>query len=140
VGGAVSDYLLDTNILILYFRKTKGYQELFDSLAHDDLLYIPAMTRLEIIRGMRDREREDTFDFLNSLETIEITIVIADRAGELIRLWETRGMLLGDADAIMAATALNHGLALVTTNVKHFPMKDLVVYQADENGKLTLRE
>jgi predicted nucleic acid-binding protein len=136
----MSDYLLDTNILILYLRKTDGYYELLDTLAKDDTLYISAITRLEIIRGMHERERKDTFDLLDSLETIDITIKISDRAGELIRSWRTRGIILEDADAIIASTALNSGLALVTTNAKHFPMPDLVVYQADKYGKLTLRE
>jgi predicted nucleic acid-binding protein len=58
----------------------------------------------------------------------------------LIRSWKSRGVTLGDADVIIAATALAHNLTLVTTNAKHFPMSDLVVYQADEHGKLTLRE
>ncbi|MCQ3937528.1 MAG: hypothetical protein DPW18_10845 [Chloroflexi bacterium] len=136
----MSDYLLDTNILILYLRKTPGYLELLDTLAADDTLYISAITRLEIIRGMRDREREATFDVLDSLETIEISIEIADKAGELIRTWRTQGVVLEDADALIAATALEHGLALVTTNAKHFSMPDLVVYQADEQGKLSLRD
>ncbi len=136
----MSDYLLDTNILILYLRKTEAYYQLLDELAKDDTLYISAITRLEIIRGMHEREREDTFELLGSVETIEITIEIADQAGELIRSWRTRGMILEDADAIIAATALNHDLALVTTNAKHFPMPDLVVYRADRYGKLTLRE
>lgn len=136
----MSDYLLDSNILILYLRKTKGYYELLDTLAKDDTLFISVITRLEIIRGMHEREREETFDLLESLATIDITIEIADSAGELIRSWRTRGVVLEDADAIIAATALNSGLALVTTNAKHFPMPDLVVYKADENGKLTLRE
>jgi predicted nucleic acid-binding protein len=136
----MSDYLLDTNILILYLRKTSGYLELLDTLAADDTLYISAITRLEIIRGMRDREREATFDVLDSLETIEISIEIADKAGELIRTWRTQGVVLEDADALIAATALEHGLALVTTNAKHFSMPDLVVYQADEQGKLSLRD
>ncbi len=136
----MSDYLIDTNILILYLRKTAGYYELLDTLAADDALYISAITRLEIIRGMRDREREATFDILDSLETIEINIEIADKAGELIRTWHTKGVVLEDADALIAASALEHSLALVTTNSKHFPMPDLVVYQADNQGKLTLRK
>ena len=136
----MSDYLLDTNILILCFRKTEGYRALLDTLAKDDTLYISVMTRLEIVRGMREHERNDTFNLLDSLEAIDITIEIADKAGELIRLWRTKGMILGDADAVIAATALNHELALVTTNAKHFPMPDLVVYQADRYGKLTLQE
>jgi len=136
----MSDYLLDTNILILYLRKTEGYYELLDTLAADDTLFISAITRLEIIRGMRDREREATLNILDSLETIEISINVADKAGELIRTWRTKGIVLEDADALIAATALEHGLALVTTNAKHFPMPDLVVYQADKQGKLTLRD
>jgi predicted nucleic acid-binding protein len=136
----MSDYLLDTNILILCFRKTDGYRELLDTLAKDDTLYISAITRLEIVRGMRDHEQKATFDLLDSLETIDVTIEIADKAGELIRQWRTKGIILGDADAIIAAAALNHGLALVTTNEKHFPMTDLALYQADKYGKLTLRE
>lgn len=136
----MSDYLLDTNILILYLRKTVGYYELLDSLAKDDTLYISAMTRLEIIRGMRDKERKITFEILDSLDNIDISIEIADTAGELIRAWRTKGATLEDADAIIAATALTHNLVLVTTNSKHFPMSELVVYQADEFGKLTLHE
>lgn len=132
--------MLDTNILILSFRKTEGYRELLDTLAKDDILYVSAMTRLEIVRGMRDHERNETFNLLDSMETIDVTIEVADKAGELIRAWRTKGMILGDADAVIAATAINHNLALITTNEKHFPMPDLVVYNADKNGKLTLRE
>ncbi len=98
------------------------------------------MTRLEIVRGMQERERKETFDLLDSLETMPMTVEVADMAGELIRSWRARGITLGDADAIIAASALQEGLALVTTNAKHFPMPDLVMYQADEQGKLTLRE
>lgn len=136
----MSDYILDTNILILYLRKTAGYYELLDALAKDDTLYISAITRLEITRGMRDHERKDTFELLDSLETIDITLEIADQAGELIRSWQTQGVVLEDADVMIASTAQHHGLALVTTNAKHFPMPDLVVYQADQTGRLTPRE
>ncbi|MFZ5880756.1 MAG: type II toxin-antitoxin system VapC family toxin [Chloroflexota bacterium] len=136
----MSDYLLDSNILILYLRKVKAYDELLDTLAKDDTLFISAITRLEVIRGMRERERQDTFELLDALETLDVTSEVADGAGELIRLWKTRGMLLEDADTLIAATALAHGLTLVTTNAKHFPMPDLVVYQADEQGRIKLRE
>jgi len=135
----VSDYLLDTNILILYFRKAEGYDDLLDALSGDDGLYISAITRLEIVRGMRDREREATFDLLDSLQTIPMTADIADLAGELIRSWQIRGVTLGEADAVIAASALHKGLTLITTNVRHFPMPELAVFQADEEGHLTPR-
>jgi len=95
------------------------------------------MTRLEVVRGMRDREREDTFNLIDSLETISITGELADSAGEIIRSWRGRGITLSDADAIIAASAIHRGLALVTTNAKHFPMPELIVFQADEQGHLS---
>jgi hypothetical protein len=38
---------------------------------------------------------------------------------------------------LIAATVIHHGLPLVTTNPKHFPMPDLTVYQTDDAGKMT---
>ena len=132
----MSDHILDTNILIRYLRKTKGYKDLMREIGQKGWTYISAMTRLEIVRGMQDRERADTFDLLDNLETLHVTAGIADLAGELIRMWRGRGMILSDADSIIAATAINHGLTLVTTNAKHFPMPELTVLQADEDGNV----
>ncbi len=136
----MSDYLLDTNILIQCFRKTAGFLEMLASLARDDMLYISAITRLEVVRGMQDREREETYHLLNSFGTLEISADVADKAGELIRTWRKQGVTLEDIDALIAATAIHHGLALVTANARHFPMSDLVVFQANDKGKLTLRK
>lgn len=136
----MTDYLLDTNILIRCLRKTVGYRELLTTLAASDWLTISAMTRFEVIRGMRDHERESTFDLLNSLETLTVSAEIADAAGEIVRTGRTKGFSHEDADAVIAATAMQHNLALVTTNARHFPMHNLVVYEADAVGKITLRE
>ncbi len=136
----MTNYLLDTNILIQCFRRSSGFLDLLASLARNDELYISAMTRVEIIRGMQERERETTYNLLDSFETIGVSVEIANNAGELIRAWRKRGMILEDTDALIAATALNHGLALLTTNAQHFPMQDLIVFQADEQGSITLRE
>jgi len=136
----MSDHLLDTSILIRYLRRVPGYRDMLRSMGVEGWLYISAVTRLEIVRGMRESERQATFALLDSLETIQMTSEVADLAGELIRLWRPKGVILGDADAVIAASALKHGLALVTTNARHFPMPDLIVFQADEEGRLTPRE
>ncbi len=70
------------------------------------------------------------------MQTIPMIADIADLAGELIRSWRTRGVTIGEADAVIAATASHHKLTLVTTNARHFPMPELVVLQADEEGHL----
>ena len=132
------DYILDTGVLIRHLRDYQGYPELVDRLTDEGDVFISAMTRLEIVRGMRERELDDTFELLDSMETVNVTRWVADQAGEIIRYWKTRGNPIGDADAIIASSALQHGLTLVTTNPKHFPMPELNTLQADEQGKLTL--
>ncbi len=136
-GGAVSDHILDTNILIRYLRKMTGYRVLLRAIELKGWTYISAMTRLEIVRGMQERERRETFNLLDSLETIPMNSEVADLAGELIRSWRGRGINLSDSDALIAASALYKDLTLVTTNARHFPMPELVVLQADEEGRLT---
>jgi predicted nucleic acid-binding protein len=136
----VSDHILDTNILIRYLRRMAGFKDLLLDIERKGWTYISVMTRLEIVRGMQERERQETIALLDSLETIPLTSEIADLAGEMIRSWRGRGTILSDADAIIAAFALQEDLTLITTNGRHFPMHDLVVYQADEHGNLTLRE
>jgi predicted nucleic acid-binding protein len=135
----MSDYLFDSGILILHLRKQPGYPELTARLLDEANTYISAMSHLEIVRGMRDREHTKTFTLLESFETIPMTGEIADLAGDLIRSWRTHGVILGDADAVIAASALHDGLTLVTTNARHFPMPELSVLQADETGILTPR-
>ena len=88
---------------------------------------------------MVDREHAKTFNLLVSFETIPMTGEIADLAGKLIRSWRKRGVTLGDADAVIAASALRSSLTLVTTNARHFTMSELTVLQADEAGVLTPR-
>jgi len=135
----VSDHILDTNVLIRYLRKMTGYRDLLRAVELKGWTYISAMTRLEIVRGMQELERHETFNLLDSLDTIPMNTEVADMAGHLIRSWRGRGINLSDADAVIAASALSRGLALVTTNPKHFPMPELIVYQADEKGNITLR-
>jgi predicted nucleic acid-binding protein len=133
----MADSLLDTSILIRYLRRMPGYRDLLQQMDRSGELHISAITRLEILRGMRERERADTFLLFDGLHTISIISAIADLAGELIRTWRERGAAIGDADAIIAATAIHHKLTLVTTNARHFPMPELAVLQADEEGRLT---
>ncbi|MFZ5923345.1 MAG: type II toxin-antitoxin system VapC family toxin [Chloroflexota bacterium] len=136
----MSDHILDSNILIRYLRKVSGYKDLLGEIERKGWTYISAMTRLEILRGMLERERQDTSALLNSLETVPITSEIADLAGEMIRSWRGRGVILSDADAVIAATAIHHGLTLVTTNPRHFPMPELDLQIADDMGNLAPRQ
>ena len=132
------DHLLDTGILIRYLRNRPGYAALLARLAGEGELWIASFTRLEVVRGMREPERGPTLALLNALRTYALDAETADQAGELIREWQGRGVTLSGPDAVIGASALRCGAALVTTNARHFPMPDLDVLAADEEGRTSL--
>ena len=133
----MSDLLLDSGVLILHLRNQSGYTSLLNQLAEQGTLFISTMTRFEILQGMKERERENTLETLSVIESLPVVDEIADQAGELVRTWRAKGVTLGISDVLIAATALEHHLDLVTTNPKHFPMPELTVLQADEQGNLS---
>jgi len=84
------------------------------------MLYISAVTRAEILAGMRPREEQMTMELLASLSNLPVTTDVADRAGRLIYTAGRQGVQTSFPDALIAATALEHDLTIVTTNVRHF--------------------
>ena len=132
----MADHLLDTGILIRHLRNRPGYRELVGRLADEGQLYIASFTRLEVVRGMRDHEGEATFALLDALWTHPLDAKTADQAGEMICAWRQKGITISGPDAVIAASALRCRATLVTTNPKHFPMVELMVLGADEEGNL----
>jgi tRNA(fMet)-specific endonuclease VapC len=83
-------------------------------------LSISAITRLEVHAGMAAEERYATQKLLSRFVTYDLGGEIAGRAGDLIAEKGGQGTTLSVPDAIIAATAIVHNLALVTLNQAHF--------------------
>ena len=58
--------------------------------------------------------------FCGSSEVLAITPPIIERAAEIYANLYRRGLLIGDADILIAATALSHGYVLAANNGFHF--------------------
>ena len=127
----MTDYLLDTNILIFQLRGNPTVSQLLSDLNQRGTLNISVITRTEIFAGMRPNEASVTLALLNALQTIPLETAIADQAGRLIYQYARQGITLSIADTLIGATALEHNLTLVTTNAKHFPMSDLLLHLVD---------
>ncbi len=116
----MGELLLDTNVLVLHLRKRGSVTEFLLKWGQQDNLHISVVTRTELIAGMRPREERTTMDLLASLRNLPVTPAIADRAGRLIYAKARQGIQISFPDALIAATALEHELTVVTTNARHF--------------------
>jgi predicted nucleic acid-binding protein len=123
------DYLLDSCILIRHLRRHDPTTALLSKLALEGRVGIATISRLEIVEGMREHEREGTIQLLDSLLSYPLDAAIADLGGEFIRRYRVQGITLDKPDAIIGATAISHDLVLVTYNSKHYPMPELHRYQ-----------
>jgi predicted nucleic acid-binding protein len=80
------------------------------------------LTKVEILRGMRPEEEPGTRNLLAAFDWIEVDDTIAEIAGELGRRFFRSHQGIGATDLVVAATVIQIGGELWTTNLRHFPM------------------
>jgi tRNA(fMet)-specific endonuclease VapC len=112
----MANYLLDTGIVIRHLRGQRRVVQLLRGFGALGRLSIATVTRLEMHAGMSPEEKDATQKLLSRFVTFDMDRDIADRAGDHIRENSLHGISLSVPDAIIAATAVKHGLTLVTLN------------------------
>jgi predicted nucleic acid-binding protein len=125
----MASYLIDTNILVLAIRRQQARAELFNTLlAAGHSLSCSVITIGEICARMRPHEVQRTEELLAALGAYNVTEQIARQGGSLKNVWAAKGRTLTLADTIIAATAIQYDLILVTENRKDFPMPEIRLY------------
>ena len=115
--------LIDSDVLVWL---TRGHPGAAARLVREPVWHISAVTYIELAQGCRNQaELERLKQGLSARDTqiMPVNEAISERAMRLIDLHALGdGLQLGDA--LIAATALEHGLPLLTANVKHFKSID----------------
>lgn len=111
--------LADTDVLIWFFRGRRSARSALQKCAAVEL---SAITYMELAQGVRDGNelkilrravRENGWSILPVSESVSY------RAMALIESYAVpRGLRV--ADALIAATSIEHGLTLMTANVRHY--------------------
>jgi predicted nucleic acid-binding protein len=111
--------LIDTDVLIWM---TRGHVGAAVKLQTVIPWRISAVTYMELAQGCRNKEelvRVKKGLALCQTEIIPVSVAISDRAVQLIDAYAlSHGLQLGDA--LIAATAFEYHLTVLTANAKHF--------------------
>ena len=120
-----SKVLLDTDTLSFYIKHyPKVVAVAQNYLRQYNFFTFSIITRFEILRGLKANGATTgikSFDFLCSQnEVIELDDKIIVRAADVYADLYKRGLLILNADILIAATALVNNLPVVTNNESHF--------------------
>jgi predicted nucleic acid-binding protein len=127
-------YLVDTNVISADAPSRAAPYALTEWMDHHSpQLYVSAVTIAEIEDGIAKARREgaarkaadldawlETLLHLYGERILAFDIVTARAAGMLSDRARGQGQAPGFADIIIAATALQHGLTILSRNLKHF--------------------
>jgi predicted nucleic acid-binding protein len=121
--------LIDTNILIDALNEKRGRADLIETFStQNQTLATCAIIVSEIFTGIRAEHLDRAEVLLGSLVFVAMGPDDARLAGKLRRRYRERGIALSTPDCLIAATAISHGLTLVTDNQKDFPMPELRIH------------
>lgn len=124
--------VIDTNVLSEAMR-AHGDQRVRSALArwHADI-YLSVVVLGELVfgidllpRGRRKAELQAHYDGLKTSHSdriLDVTDGVTERWGLLRALHQRSGRKLAFADGLIAATALDHGFALMTRNTRDFEL------------------
>lgn len=122
---SLPEVILDTDILSALMRKNSNViANARTYLGQYGQFTISIITRYEILRGLRAKgaaQQEARFEqFCKRNTVLSITDEVIIEAAAIYADLYKRGELIGDADILIAATALVKGFGVATNNEDHF--------------------
>ena len=126
-GDPASPVVLDTDILVWYFRGNEQARRFLAAIPYPDRT-CSALTRMELIQGCRNRNEIARVKAFASENLSAILYPDEDTIHRATRLLGDHALPDGlrVVDALLAASALNADYAVATGNVRHYrPIRGL---------------
>lgn len=112
--------LIDSSVWIQYFRNGQG--DIFDNvdiLLDKDCIVLCGMVELEIIQGIRYKERNTIYRLFEALPYVDTERTDFLKAGEILNKLRHKGVTIPSSDCIIASLCLRRDLSLFHLD-KHF--------------------
>jgi tRNA(fMet)-specific endonuclease VapC len=118
--------MVDANVFIAFERR--GLPISLSDWGPSEDVFVSVVTVSELLMGVhradnearRKRRSEFVEAILAGVSVLDFTTIVARRHAMLHAELARQGQLIGAHDMIIAATALHHGLSLLTDNVEEF--------------------
>ncbi len=115
--------VVDTSVLIDHLRgDERARAALRQAVDSGERLAASVLTKVEVLAGMRTSEERATRRLLESLDWIDVSDDLAERAGMFANQFLPSHPGVDPVDYVIAATAEYVDARLWTRNIKHFPM------------------
>jgi toxin FitB len=140
VTESVERFLIDTNIISEFVRPEPSLRvRLWFEAADPESLFASVITFGEIRLGIEDLPPgirraaleqwfEEGLPAWFEAHLLPVTRAIAERWGHITIQAKRKGIFVSTADGLIAATAIEHGLTLVTRNVKDFAVLEVPIF------------
>ena len=118
--------MVDTDVLVDVARGRDDVADYLHQCESQRRLATSVVSRMELIVGCRSKRELQALDqFLRHYDVVGLTEAVGDLAvGLLVRHRLSRGLLI--PDALIAATAISGGFALLTRNTRHYHFVEAV--------------
>ncbi len=134
-------YLLDNGPLVALIKARPGAERLIrpwvaaQEVATSMLVYGEAIEHFRTQPDFR-RNRDGLRALLQTVTPLRVTYPILERYAEIRLALRPRNALIGDVDTLIAATALEHGLTLVTLDGDFVRIPGLALMRLDRAALL----
>ncbi len=123
--------MVDTSILIDYFRKTdKQNARLVKHFTEHKQLYISSITEFEIMNGSKQIHKDFWNIMLTRFTVLDFDSKAARLAAEITEQLKYKRKSIDKPDLFIAATAISNELYFDTLNIKHFTHIDKLLILA----------
>lgn len=117
--------LIDTDTLSYFFRNNSSVVFGFNAYLQEyDVINISVITHYEVLNGLIFKDAKSQLKAFNKFvelnRVLPLTKNISNKAADIYAGLRSQGLSIGHNDTLIAGTALEYDLQLITNNLNHF--------------------